>query len=107
MNHDVDALHDRLGQLGEEWADKDAAFHLLDDMTKSVLSECMADHEDKSNAAAETLARRSEMYLHHLESLSDARKEMNRARVKYDSAKAWIELWRTRQATERAAMGLR
>jgi hypothetical protein len=104
---DVDALHDRLEDLGEVWADADAAYKALDDMTKSVLSRCMVPHEGKSVAAAETLARRDEVFVSHLNSLAEARKNANRARVKYDSAKAWIELYRSKAATEREAMKLR
>lgn len=104
---DVDILHDRMVALGEVWADADAAFRAYDDLTKTMLSKAMAEYEGESVAAAETKARRSDEYVSHLNTLAEARRNANKARVAYDAAKLYVEVWRTNQATERAAMGMR
>jgi len=104
---DIEAAHARLEEIGSLWADADAAYNALDDVTKTVLSECMAEHEGESQAKAEAAARRSAPFKAHLEALAGARRRMNLARVKYDSARAYIELYRTEMATQRVAMGMR
>jgi len=105
---DPNKIAHELSVRGLDWADKDSAFKALDDVTKSVLSECIAElNEDLSMAASETKARRSQKYKAHLKALSEARRECNRARVKYDTYKAFAELLRSREATERALASLR
>lgn len=105
---DPNRIAHTLEERGLEWADKDAAFKALDDVTKTVLSECMADlNEEMSVAAAETKARRSQKYKDHLKALSDARRESNRAKVNYDTYRAFVDLMRSREATDRAQMTLK
>ncbi len=112
IGHNSDTASDpsqiahELSERGLDWADKDAAFRALDDTTKSVLSQAMAKSVEKSNAAAETEARRSQMYRMHLEALAEARRQSNRARVKFDTYKVWIELMRSKETTRRAEMQL-
>ena len=102
-------LAHELEQRGLDWADKDAAFKALDDVTKTMLSECIADlnEKPKSMAEAEVKARRSPKYTAHLKALGDARREANRARVNYDTYKVYLEMIRTAEATNRAQMGMR
>lgn len=103
---DSDQIHDRLVAAGEDWADKDAAASLLEETKKSVLAELMNKAEG-SMAARESSALASTTYKLHVVDMVTARKESNRAKVKYDSAKAWCELVRTQEATRRAEMGMR
>lgn len=106
---DADKIAAELSQRGLRWADTDAAFKALDDTVKSVLAECMIEHKpDASSVAeAEMRARADERYRNHLDALGKARREANRARVAYDTYRAWLELKRTNAATDRALMGLR
>jgi len=106
---EAEKLAHELSVRGERWADTDAAFKALDDVTKSVLSECVADlnEPDLSMAAAEDKARRALKYKEHLEAKNKARRAMNHAKVKYDTYKAYVELVRSREATSRAEMNLR
>ena len=104
---DPNHIAHELSERGLVWADADAAFRALDDTTKSVLSEAMSHSVEKSNAAAETEARRSQMYKMHLEALADARRVSNRARVNMDVYKIWIELMRSKESSRRAEMTLR
>lgn len=104
---DANKVAAELSKRGLAWADADAAFRALDDVTKSVLSEAIADlNSDESMAAKETAARRSQLYRDHLIALGHARREANRAKVNYDTYKVWLELQRTNASTERAQMGL-
>lgn len=99
--------HD-LAQKGFAWADADAAFKALDDVTKTVLSETMLEHlpKSKSVAEAETRARADRRYRDHLVAVAESRKHANRATVSYKTYQAWIELMRTAEANKRAEMRL-
>lgn len=102
----TEEIHDRLVAAGEDWADLDAAASLLEETKKSVLAELMNKAEG-SVAARESEALANPVYKHHVTTMVAARKDANRAKVKYDSAKAWCELVRTQEATRRAEMGMR
>jgi hypothetical protein len=102
----ADEIHDRLVKAGEDWADLDAAASLLEETKKSVLAELMNKAEG-SMASREAEALADPSYKLHVTRMVSARKESNRAKVKYDSAKAWCELVRTQEATRRAEMGMR
>ena len=104
---DADKTAHELSQRGLAWADADAAFRALDDVTKTVLSEAIAGLNQKdSMAAKETAARRSAKFIDHLIALSDARRVANRAKINLEVYKCWIEMQRTNAATERAQMNL-
>ena len=102
-----DKLHARLIELGEDWADKQAAADLLDDTTKTVLSQLTLKAEGKSQAERETKARADAEFGMHLQAVSEARRSANKARVNYDGAKIWIEMMRSIESTERAKMSMR
>ena len=104
---DPDKIAEELSRRGLAWADSDAAYKALDEATKSVLAECMADAGDVSVAKAEMQGRGHGAYRAHLEAVDKARRAANRARVNYDTFQVWIELKRTEQATKRAEMGMR
>ena len=102
---DVNGLCNTGEQLGEEWAQHEAAFRALDDATKSVLSRCKSMYRG-SDAAATAQALRDERYEGHLKALAAAREAAALARVRYDMHKVRIELTRSNASTERAKMGL-
>ena len=103
---DTEQIHERLVTAGESWADLDAAASLLEETKKSVLAELMNKAEG-SMAARESEALADAVYRHHVTTMVTARKEANRAKVRYDSAKAWVELMRTQESTRRAEMNMR
>ncbi len=103
---DTNKLCHTLAERGEAWADADAAWRALEDSTKSVLSQCKADYEG-SDAATTTEALRDGRYKAHLEAVAAARKAANRARVKYDTWKVYVELTRSNASTERALASIR
>lgn len=105
-NFDPEAIYNKLVEAGEDWVDKDAAANAYEETKKTVLAELMnsfqgstAERERHGLAAAE--------YKLHLTRMNSARKEANRARVRYDSMKVLAELRRTEQSTRRAEMNLR
>ena len=105
---DADGIATELGKRGQDHADKDAAYKLLDDMTKTVLAEQMVNYQSGTKTSvsdAEMRARASKEFREHLAILAAARREANRARVKYDTYRAWIEITRSNFSTERALLG--
>jgi len=103
---DANEIHEKLVTAGEQWADMDAAASLLEETRKTVLAELM-NRAEGSMAARESIALADAAYRLHVANMVAARKEANRAKVKYDSAKAWCELVRTQEATKRAEMAMR
>ena len=104
---DPDRIAEELSKRGHAWADTDAALRALDEATKSILAECMADAGDVSVAKAEMYGRQHLNYFAHLDALKEARKAANRARVNYDTFQVWIDLKRSEQATQREQMKMR
>jgi hypothetical protein len=105
---DPNKLAEELSKRGREWADKDAAYYALEEAKHSILSLCKADlnDQDQSEAAKEAQARRAPKFLEHLEATAAARKAANAAKVNYTTFQAYIELIRSREATNRAEMKL-
>lgn len=106
MKFDPNEITERMRLAGEEWADEEAAASLFEETRKSVLAELMNREEWKgmSMAAKESLALAEPAYRLHIANSVAARKKANMARVKYDTARAWIELIRTAEASKRAEM---
>lgn len=95
-------LHSRLVKLGEEWAEAEAAAQLLEETRKSVLGEIFQRKVVHMSAtAAEHVARATEDYRDHIKAMVEARHEANKRRVRYDSAKVFIDLLRSQHATRR------
>jgi membrane-bound lytic murein transglycosylase MltF len=104
---DPHTLHQRLVDLGEDWADKDAAANLLEETRKSVLAEISRQADGKSMSEREAIALATDAYREHLAEMVEARRIANRAKVNYDAARAWIDITRTVEATKRQEMGMR
>jgi hypothetical protein len=104
---DPDVLRVRYVELGTDWADKDAAANLLEESKKSVLAELLLNSDGKSVAEREAIALASQGYRQHVTKMVEARRVANRARVNLDAARAWFDLARTVEATNRAEMGLK
>jgi len=97
-------IAERMRLAGEEWSDLDAAANMLEETRKSVLAELVNQSKGGSIAAKESEALANPAYKLHLTNMVNARREANRARVKYDTARAWVELVRTSEATKRAEL---
>lgn len=95
-------IHEKLVKLGEEWAIANYAADLLEETKKPELARLMSK-VDGSIAAKEAEAQANPLYREHIAKMCEARRDANIAKVKYDSAKAYVELLRTQSANERAA----
>lgn len=103
---DSEQIYNRLVKAGEEWADLDAAASLLEETKKSVMAKLINEAEGSVNAR-EYKAMADPEYTKHVEGMVTARKQANKARVRYDSAKILAELRRSEESTRRAEMSLR
>jgi len=99
---DPNEIHEKLVTLGEEWADAQAAAELLEETKKPLLSQLSTECNEQSAAAKEAFALRHPDYRKHIEIQVKARKAANKAKVRFDGAKVWVDLLRTQNANERA-----
>jgi hypothetical protein len=104
---DPDKIRERLAQVGEEWADKDAAANLLEETKNSLLAELMNTANASSEAERKRIAQADPAFKLHLANMVTARKEANRARVRYETGKMWAELKRSQESTIREQMRIR
>jgi len=104
--YDPNKIYQALLDAGNKWADKKAAFQLLDDMTKTYLADCIDRCEEGSMAAKTEKARLDPVYISHLEGLAKARREFLIAEVGYKSMQALSDHRRTEQSTRRAEANL-
>jgi hypothetical protein len=107
IDFDPDRIRERLCEVGEEWAELDAAANLLEETKKTVLAELMLKAEGGTMAARESAALSDPAYRLHLAKMVSARKDANKAKVRYDTGKMWAELRRSQESTRRAEMGMR
>ena len=106
MSFDVNKVTERIVELGEEWADQNAAADILEETKTALLSELKTYSMEKSDAAKETEAKANPKFREHLEAMVEARRIANRAKVNYEAAKTWTDLLRTKEANLRAEMKL-
>ena len=113
LHMDPDAEVSRVEDLGIEWADKDAAASILEETKKTLLAQLVQDEQRGSKAAggkvlsvaqAENNAMANPQYEAHLKLMIEARKESNRAKVRYDTGRVKIELMRSLIAARREEM---
>jgi hypothetical protein len=101
---DPDEVFHRICNAGQEWVELNAKAKLLEDCEKSELSQVVQEYIEKgskSMAAAESEARADQRTIDYICRKTNARKEADEAKVKYESAKTWWEAQRTVAATMR------
>lgn len=98
-------IYERLTNEGDNWADKHAAAELLEGTLKTVHSQCVLTKRAEGAPVGESEhhATCDPVYIESRERSIAARKEANRAKVRYKAAEAWFEAQRTAEATHRAA----
>ena len=110
QDFDPNRLVSDVEALGIEWADANGAADLLEETKKSVLAQLMNQYQKSGNAAGgkspamnqvEMQAMADDRYRAHLETMTRARTQANRLRVRYDSGRVRLELIRSLQATKR------
>ena len=102
-------LYDRLVRLGEDWADKNSASELLSENKKSIRAQIALQYIGKAGsvAKAELMADSDGDYIKHIGLMVEAERAANIARVNYDAWRTYIDLLRSKEATERAAYQMR
>lgn len=104
---DPNRIYHEIVTAGEDWSDKDAAANLLEETKKSVLAELVNSSEGGSMAAKESNALADPAFKLHITKMVAARKEANRAKVKYDAVRVLAEMRRTQESTRRAEANIR
>lgn len=102
---DIEELLERYRQLAERYAPARANREYIDEYKKSLLALLMKDAERNgatSAAAQERDARARSEYLTQLEGLRAAVEAEEKIRYHLKAAELEIEIWRTKQANERA-----
>ena len=109
MSFDPDKIRERLVELGDEWADKKSAYNALDDLTKTVLADVMANYLPTSSSKAEAEMRSliDKTYKEHLAAKAAARRAWLQAEVRWSTGTLWAELRRSKESTLREEMRLR
>ena len=108
IEFDPDKIYHNIVTAGEEWADKEAAAELLEETKKTVLAELVNSYPSSmSMAARESGALAEPAYKLHITNMVVARKEANKARMRYDAVKVLGEMRRSQESTRRAEMNLR
>ena len=92
--YDPNKIYKAMVDVGDDWADKKAAFQLLEDMTKTVYSGIFLK-EEGTVAEREAKARANSMYEAHLKAIGEARKAYLLAEVKWVSMRALSDARRT------------
>lgn len=103
---DPGALTERLVKAGETWADLNAAAAALEETKDAILSAILAEHFDQPEWKAKALARKDDRYTEHVGKMIKARQAANKARVRFDSGKAYVDLMRSAEASRRAEMNM-
>ena len=103
---DPERIYHQIVEAGEDWVDKNAAAEALEEIKKTILAELMAGFTG-SNAEKEKQALAAAEYKLHLTRMVAARKEANRARVRYDAVRVLAEMRRTQESTRRAEANIR
>lgn len=106
----AEEIYAKVIEAGEDYADKKAAYEMLDDLTKTVYADIVTDYLPPTcvtKSEAETRAYVDQKYKAHLASLSRARREWLLSEVRYKALLMLSELRRTNESTRRAEMGLR
>jgi len=99
------SVYEKLTRVGEEWADREQAANILEGTLKSVKASIALQHKDKGCgvAEAEMRAESDEQYIETRFKAIEARSEAIKAKVRYQAAQAYIDAWRTVEASYRAA----
>ena len=104
MNFNPSELYQRTTDLGDDYADKNAAASLLEETRKTLLAKLALESTENSMHAKESRARCRPEYKEHVESMVEARRLADRAKVKYQAAQKYSDHLQTLSANERAEM---
>ena len=108
MEKDPAKLHHRLLKVGTEAARARARHSTLERLRKQIRASEMVKYINLGNTVgkSEQLALLEPEYVEICEKCEAAEEEAGVAQVEYQAAQAYIEVWRTLEATKRAEMRL-
>lgn len=106
MTEDNRPWADQYREAAEEWADKESAAQLLEDMKSAVMAQKQAMLGDVPVNRAEQTVKASRDWEHYVQSCVDARKEANLAKVKVEFLRMKFQEWSNNEANKRAEMRL-
>lgn len=91
------------GEIGDQWADADAAASLLEDLKSAFLSQKMMEHTVHGVALnkAEMLVKASREWTDYIQKTVATRKNANKLKVKLEQIKMEHMKWQSEQANER------
>ena len=102
MNYNPNEIYHALLKSGEDYADKRAAYLLLDSMTKPQLSDAFSRTVGHSATEKRELMFRDDLYINHLHSVAQARHAYFLSDVKYKSMQALADAKRTEASNRRS-----
>lgn len=89
---------------GEDWADKEAAAQLLEDSKSAVMAQRQTMLGDIPVNRAEQLVKASEWWRTHVQTIVEARRVANQAKIKVEYLKMRFHEHQSREANGRAEM---
>ena len=106
---DPNVMVKRAEKLGDDWAEKDAAFGMLDDTKKNLEGKLVSPLLDEGMPVTKAVyyAHAKQEYADYIKNLSEAREAKNKASVKYKTYLKWIDLIQTKEANQRAEMKIK
>ena len=106
---DPNVLMKRAEDLGDDWAEKDAAFGMLDDTKKNLEGKLVSPLLDEGIPVTKAVyyAHAKQEYANYIKNLSEAREARNKASVRYKTYLKWIDLIQTKEANQRAEMKIK
>lgn len=87
---------------GEEWADADAAFYLLENTRTSLRAELVLQQQGVPNNRAEHIANASKEYRDHVKKTAEMKRKANRLKIRMDYLRMEYGRWNSADANQRA-----
>lgn len=111
-------LAEEVAKAGYQWSDAEAGADALEETKKSMLASITLEYitngttsgaagqapKKISKIEAETHAQADPRYAIHLDMMVDARRQANKARVRYDMGRVYLDLLRSANATLRTEL---
>ncbi len=97
---------ERFRVAAEDWVDKESAANLLEETKSAVMAQRQAMQGDIPVNRAEQVVKASPDWMRHLESIVEARKQANLAKVKMETEKMRFFEVQSREANARAELKL-
>ena len=106
---DPNVLMRKAEELGNSWAEKEAAFGMLDDTKKNLEGKLVSPLLDEGMPVTKAVyyAHAKVEYKEYIEDLGKLRLAKNKASVKYKTYLKWIDLIQTKEANQRAEMKIK